>query len=138
MNSKDTISLRRVVNFPPRGIGLKTVDKCVKEAEKRKIEMIEVLNSPENMGIRGKQADALNTFYNVISKYNELLPKLNAGELVRALVEESGIKKYYHESSSPEDSERFENVLEFIKSVDDFMKRSLMEVYLNLLKKYHF
>ena len=124
LNSKDTISLRRVVNFPPRGIGLKTVDKCVKEAEKRKIEMIEVLNSPENMGIRGKQADALNTFYNVISKYNELLPKLNAGELVRALVEESGIKKYYHESSSPEDSERFENVLEFIKSVDDFMKRS--------------
>jgi len=124
LNSKDTISLRRVVNFPPRGIGLKTVDKCVKEAEKRKIEMIEVLNSPENMGIRGKQADALNTFYNVISKYNELLPKLNAGELVRALVEESGIKKYYHESSSPEDSERFENVLEFIKSVDDFMKRN--------------
>ena len=124
LNPKDTISLRRVVNFPPRGIGLKTVDKCVKEAEKRKVEMIEVLNSPENMGIRGKQADALNMFYNIISKYNELLPKLNAGELVRALVEESGIKKYYHESSSPEDSERFENVLEFIKSVDDFMKRS--------------
>ena len=124
LNPKDTISLRRVVNFPPRGIGLKTVDKCVKEAEKRKIEMIEVLNSPENMGIRGKQADALNMFYNIISKYNELLPKLNAAELVRALVEESGIKKYYHESSSPEDSERFENVLEFIKSVDDFMKRS--------------
>jgi len=124
LNPKDTISLRRIVNFPPRGIGLKTVDKCVKEAEKRKVEMIEVLNSPENMGIRGKQADALNMFYNIISKYNELLPKLNAGELVRALLEESGIKKYYHESSSPEDSERFENVLEFINSVDDFMKRS--------------
>ena len=44
INPKDTISLRRVVNFPPRGIGLKTVDKCVKEAEKRKVEMIEVLN----------------------------------------------------------------------------------------------
>ena len=124
INPKDTISLRRVVNFPPRGIGLKTVDKCVKEAEKRKVEMIEVLNSPENMGIRGKQADALNTFYNIISKYNELLPKLNAGELVRALIEEAGIKRYYHESSSPEESERFENVLEFIKSVDDFMKRN--------------
>ena len=106
---------------------MKTVDKCVKEAEKRKVEMIEVLNSPENMGIRGKQADALNTFYNIISKYNELLPKLNAGELVRALIEESGIKKYYNESSSPEESERFENVLEFIKSVDDYMRKNLTE-----------
>ena len=124
LNPKDTISLRRVVNFPPKGIGLKTVDKCVIEAEKRNVEMIEVLNSPENMGIRGKQADALNKFYNIISKYNDLLPKLNAGELVRALIEEGGIKKYYQESTSPEEGERYENVLEFIKSVDDFMKRS--------------
>jgi len=124
LNPKDTISLRRVVNFPPRGIGLKTVDKCVIEAEKRNVEMIEVLNSPENMGIRGKQADALDKFYNIISKYNDLLPKLNAGELVRALIEEAGIKKYYQESTSPEESERYENVLEFIKSVDDFMKRN--------------
>jgi len=124
LNPKDTISLRRVVNFPPRGIGLKTVDKCVIEAEKRNVEMIEVLNSPENMGIRGKQADVLDTFYNIISKYNDLLPKLNAGELVRALIEEAGIKKYYQDSTSPEESERYENVLEFIKSVDDFMKRS--------------
>ena len=59
--------------------------------------MIEVLNSPENMGIRGKQADALDTFYNVIKKYNDLLPKLNAGELVRTLIEETGIKKYYQD-----------------------------------------
>ena len=117
-------SLRMEKGYRGWGLGLKTVDKCVKEAEKRKVEMIEVLNSPENMGIRGKQADALNTFYNIISKYNELLPKLNAGELVRALIEEAGIKRYYHESSSPEESERFENVLEFIKSVDDFMKRN--------------
>ena len=124
LNPKDTISLRRVVNFPPRGIGLKTVDKCVIEAEKRNVEMIEVLNKPENMGIRGKQADALDVFYNIISKYNDLLQKLNAGELVRALIEEAGIKKYYQDSTSPEESERYENVLEFIKSVDDFMKRS--------------
>jgi DNA helicase-2/ATP-dependent DNA helicase PcrA len=36
VNKRDTIALRRVVNFPPRGIGLKTVDKCVQEAKKSK------------------------------------------------------------------------------------------------------
>ncbi len=123
VNPKDTISLRRVINFPPRGIGIKTVDKCVIQAENDNKEMIDVLNAPEAMGIRGKQADSLKTFYNIIKKYNELLPKLNAGELVRTLIEETGIKGYYRESSAPEDAERFDNVMEFLKSVDDFMVR---------------
>ncbi|MDP6340285.1 MAG: UvrD-helicase domain-containing protein [Candidatus Marinimicrobia bacterium] len=123
VNLKDTISLRRVINFPPRGIGMKTVDKCVIQAEKKHTEMIEVLNFPAEMGIRGKQADSLTTFYSVIKKYNELLPKLNAGELVRTLVEEAGIKQYYRNSSAPEDQERFDNVMEFLHSVDDFMAR---------------
>ncbi len=123
VNPKDTISLRRVINFPPRGIGIKTVDKCVIQAETDKKEMIDVLNAPESMGIRGKQADSLTAFYNIIKKYNELLPKLNAGELVRTLIEETGIKKFYKESSGPEDAERFDNVMEFLKSVDDFMVR---------------
>ncbi len=124
VNPKDTISLRRVINFPPRGIGMKTVDKCVIKAAKKKMEMVEVLSVPEDMGIRGKQADSLMTFYNIIKKYNELLPKLNAGELVRALVEETGIIRYFRESSAPEDQERFANVMEFLKGVDEFMIRT--------------
>ena len=124
VNPKDTISLRRVVNFPPRGIGMKTVDKCVTEAADKKTDMIEVLNIPANMGIRGKQADSLKSFFTIIKKYNELLPKLNAGELVRTLVEEAGIIEYYRASSAPEDKDRFENVMEFLRSVDEFMLRT--------------
>ena len=120
INPKDTISLRRVVNFPPRGIGMKTVDKCAIKAEEDKIEMLEVLSNPQSMGIKGKQADSIANFYNIIKKYNELIPKLNAGELIRALVEEIGIKEYYNKNSFKDDQDRFENVLEFIKSVDEF------------------
>ncbi|SVA62103.1 uncharacterized protein METZ01_LOCUS114957, partial [marine metagenome] len=123
VNTKDTISLRRIINFPPRGIGIKTVDKCVIQAEKDNLEMINVLKKPESMGIRGKQADSLTTFYSIINKYNELLPKLNAGELVRTLIEEAGIKQYYRNSSAPEDTERLDNVMEFFQSIDDFMAR---------------
>ena len=123
VNTKDTISLRRIINFPPRGIGIKTVDKCVIQAEKDNLEMIDVLKKPESMGIRGKQADSLTTFYSIINKYNELLPKLNAGELVRTLIEEAGIKQYYRNSSAPEGTERLDNVMEFFQSVDDFMAR---------------
>lgn len=123
VNPQDTISLRRVINFPPRGIGMKTVDKCVIQAAEKNTDMIEVLNLPGDMGIRGKQADSLTAFYGIIKKYNELLPKLNAGELVRTLVEEAGILQYYRDSSAPDDNERYENVMEFLRSVDEFMIR---------------
>ena len=124
INPKDTVSLRRVVNFPPRGIGLKTVDKCFEKAEKKNMELLEVLNEPDDMGIRGKQAEALKRFYGIIMKYNDLLPKLNAGELVRTLVEEIGIKSHYQKNRSPDDSERYDNVLEFLKGLDEFTVRN--------------
>ena len=47
INLKDTISLRRIVNFPPRGIGMKTMDKCVSQSELDKIELFEVLKNAD-------------------------------------------------------------------------------------------
>ena len=44
-NLKDTVSLRRIINFPPRGIGVKTMDKCVVQAEKDNIDLFDVLKN---------------------------------------------------------------------------------------------
>ncbi len=124
VNKRDTIALRRVVNFPPRGIGLKTVDKCVQEAKKSKKELFDVLADPSKMNIRGKQADELHTFHEIISKYHDLLDKLNAGELVRTLVDEIGILKHYKKQDTLEDMERMNNINEILNSVDEFMARN--------------
>lgn len=124
VNLKDTISLRRVINFPPRGIGLKTVDKCVLQATKDKKELFDVLNNPEPINIRGKQGDSLVNFHKLIKKYNDLLTKINASELVRALVDETEILKYYKRQDTIEDRERYANVMEVLNSVDEFMERN--------------
>ena len=124
VNLKDTISLRRVINFPPRGIGLKTVDKCVLQATKDKKELFDVLNNPEPINIRGKQGESLVNFHNLIKKYNDLLTKINASELVRALVDETEILKYYKRQDTIEDQERYANVMEVLNSVDEFMERN--------------
>ena len=124
VNKKDTIALRRVVNFPPRGIGLKTVDKCVQEAKKSNLELFDVLADPSKMNIRGKQADELNRFFEIICKYHDLLDKLNAGELVRTLVDETGILKHYKRQDTAEDLERINNINEVLNSVDEFMARN--------------
>jgi len=123
VNIDDTISLRRIINFPPRGIGLKTVDKCFIQSVKDNKKLFDVLNNPEPMKIRGKQGDSLIVFYKLIKKYNQLLQKLNASELARALVEEVGILKFYKQQDNLEDNDRYDNVLEILNSIDEFMDR---------------
>ena len=124
VNLKDTISLRRIINFPARGIGAKTIDKCVQQSEKDKIEFIDVLKNPNKMDIRGKQADALFKFYNVIIKYHDLREKLSASELARSLVEEIGVLSHFKESKEPDAKDRFDNVAELLTSIEEFSIRN--------------
>ena len=120
INLLDTISLRRIVNFPPRGIGMKTMDKCVAKSQEKRVSLFEILKNSKQLAIRGKQSDSLITFYNLIKKYNGLQNKLNASELSRSLIEESGIIKYYKDSQEVENKDRYENVLELLNSIDEF------------------
>ena len=124
VNLRDTISLRRIINFPARGIGAKTIDKCVQQSEKDKIEFIDVLKNPNKMDIRGKQADALFKFYNIIIKYHDLRKKLSASELARSLVEEVGILSHFKESKEPDAKDRFDNVAELLTSIEEFSIRN--------------
>ena len=124
VNLKDTISLRRIINFPARGIGAKTIDKCVQQAKEDKIEFIDVLKNPNDMEIRGKQSDALFKFYNIIIKYHDLRKKLSASELARSLVEEIGILSHFKESKEIDAKDRLDNVLELLTSIEEFTVRN--------------
>jgi len=120
INLRDTISLRRIINFPPRGIGMKTMDKCVLRSEKDKIELFDVLKIADQLSIRGKQSIALIAFYDLVKKYHSLRNKLSANELSRSLIEEVGVLSKFKKSENPEDKERYENILELLNSIDDF------------------
>ncbi len=124
LNLRDTVSLRRVVNFPPRGIGIKTVNKCVQKAEESGKELFEILADPTGMDIRGKQADSLQAFHNIIMKYHDLIDKLDARELIAALSEEVGILNYFRNSDDPEELERYQNIRELFNSVDAYILRN--------------
>ena len=120
INLEDTISLRRIINFPPRGIGMKTMDKCVAKSEEKDISLFEVLKNSDQLDIRGKQSESLLSFYKLIKKYHGLRNRLNSSELSRSLIEESGTVKYYKDSQEVEDRERYENILELLNSIDEF------------------
>ena len=120
INLKDTISLRRIVNFPPRGIGMKTMDKCVLQAEADHLELFDVLKKADQLPIRGKQSDSLTEFYKLIKKYHGLRNRLSASELSRSLIEEAGVLSHFKKSRDSDDRERYENVVELLNSIDEF------------------
>ena len=124
VNLKDTVSLRRVVNFPPRGIGIKTVNKCVQKAEDTNKELFDILKDPCGIDIRGKQADALMKFHGVIMKYQNLIDQIDARELIAGLSEEIGILNYFKNSDDPEEIERYQNIRELFNSVDAYILRN--------------
>ena len=123
INLKDTISLRRIVNFPPRGIGMKTMDKCVSQAELDKIELFEVLKNADKLPIRGKQSESLLEFYKLIKKYYGLRNKLSANELSRSLIEDAGILNQFKNSADSDAKERYDNIIELLNSIDEFCSR---------------
>ena len=123
INLKDTISLRRIVNFPARGIGMKTMDKCVARAQNDGIELFEVLKKAKDLPIRGKQSESLLEFYRLIKKYFGLRNKLSASELSRSLIEETGILRQYKKSIDTEDKEKYENIVELLNSIDEFSQK---------------
>ena len=123
INLKDTISLRRIVNFPPRGIGMKTMDKCVSQSELDKIELFEVLKNANKLPIRGKQSESLLEFYKLIKKYYGLRNKLSANELSRSLIEDAGILNQFKNSSDSDAKERYDNIIELLNSIDEFCSR---------------
>jgi DNA helicase-2/ATP-dependent DNA helicase PcrA len=123
VNPKDLISLKRIVNFPPRGIGLKTIAKCQKLADKKKLPLFDVFNDLTELDLRNKQVNSLKYFHDLIIKYRGLIDKLSPNEFTRALVEEAGIIHFYKSSELQEDTERLQNVMELLNSIDDFSER---------------
>tara|TARA_B100000315_G_C14591377_1_gene596042 strand:- start:3436 stop:5631 length:2196 start_codon:yes stop_codon:yes gene_type:complete len=124
INPNDTVSLKRVINFPPRGIGIKTIDKCNSYGRKNHITMFEALLFPEKMDLKGKQAVGFHEFHQMINKYRDLLDKLSASEIASVLVDELGLVSYFKEEKTPEALERLENVHELLNSIEEFCKRN--------------
>ncbi|MFQ6675328.1 MAG: ATP-dependent helicase [Fidelibacterota bacterium] len=124
INPLDTVSLKRVINFPPRGIGTKTIEKCETFAAEASRPLFEVLESPDAMGLKGKQAAGLVEFYQTVVKYRQLRESLDASELAGVLVDELGLVRFYKEQGTPEAMERLENVHELVNSIHEFCTRN--------------
>ena len=121
-NTNDDIALKRIINFPVRGIGEKSIQMFVDLAKDKNISLFESLESYKDLKLRGKQQDSIQHFHASIMKYKNLLESLDPKELLRAMLEEFNIENYY--KNNPVEQDRYNNLQELKASIDKFSNQT--------------
>jgi DNA helicase II / ATP-dependent DNA helicase PcrA len=121
-NPNDNIALKRIINFPVRGIGEKSISIFNDLALKKGISLFDSLKFCRDIKLRGKQQDSIESFYTSIEKFHGLLDTLDCKELLRVLLEEFNIENYY--KNNPAEQDRYNNIQELKSSIDRFAEHS--------------
>jgi DNA helicase II / ATP-dependent DNA helicase PcrA len=125
VNPSDEECLKRVINYPTRGIGDTTIDKIQGFAVQENITLFDaLLRSSELTTISERTKNALRAFSAFIVKYKELQQTLSPNELARTMVDDLGILKAYKEEGTPESLARWENIQETLSAISEFMAQN--------------
>lgn len=129
INPKDDESLKRIINFPARGIGDTSLQKIVAMGQMKGISMWEVLlsHTPEEMGIRGVAVKSLTAFVKNFTDLFKRSGEMDAYELAMEVMARSGLVAHYKDSPSIEDESRLQNVEELINSIKEFVDGQLAD-----------
>ena len=111
-NSKDNVSLLRVINTPKRGIGLKTIDALTQKADQEGISIYEAISS-------GKELE----FKKIIERLKEVANDLTLTELIDKVLDASGLRQELESENSLESEIRLENLEEFKSITKTFEER---------------
>lgn len=123
-NPNDEEALRRIINYPTRGIGDTTVNKIVEVANTHGVSLWTVICQPMvfQLSLNKGTASKIEAFRQLIEGWTARLDKEDAYELGHSIIMESGISKEIYSSNNPEDLSRQENLEEFLGGMQDFVE----------------
>ncbi len=123
VNPKDNEALRRIINFPSRKIGLKTVENLDKFAEKQGISLWETIddNNIINTGLNAGTIKRIREFAMLIQSFQAMNEETDALSLANHIIKTSGIHYTLLNDKSPEGVSRFENVQELLNGIQDYI-----------------
>lgn len=124
VNPRDSVSLRRAINVPPRGIGKVTVDKIAAHAEARGLPLYEALDEMLATGmLSGAAAVKVKQFYTLAEELRAMTATSSVAELIRELIRRTNFLEQY--GTTGEDEMRRQNIQEMITAADDFEERAV-------------
>ncbi|WP_075964617.1 ATP-dependent helicase [Parabacteroides massiliensis] len=122
INPHDEEALKRVINYPARGIGDTTLNKLTAAATEHNVSLWTVLNDPIGyaLPVNSGTAKKLSDFRELIAGFIERNVKLSAEEIASAVVKESGIVSVLFQDRSVEGISKQENLQELLKGIAEF------------------
>jgi DNA helicase-2/ATP-dependent DNA helicase PcrA len=120
VNPKDEEALKRIINYPTRGIGKTTVDKAILVANERNISMWEVLDNAMMFGFKSGSLQAIEEFVTMIKSFASMLKSKNAYEVAFHVGKQTNIIRELFNDKSAEGVQRYENTQELLNSIKEW------------------
>lgn len=123
-NPDDEEAIKRIINYPARGIGATTVLKIADCAHQNQVSFWEVIGAPEQYGLAVNKGtmNKLETFRLLISSFIERAQTTDVYELGDAIIKESGISQDIMSGKDADDLARQENLEEFLSGMSAFVE----------------
>lgn len=123
-NPDDEEAIKRIINYPARGIGATTVLKIAYCAHQNQVSFWEVIGAPERYGLAVNKGtmNKLETFRLLISSFIERAQTTDVYELGDAIIKESGISQDIMSGKDADDLARQENLEEFLSGMSAFVE----------------
>ncbi|QNJ99172.1 ATP-dependent helicase [Constantimarinum furrinae] len=124
LNPKDEEALKRVINYPARGIGQTTIDKLIVAANHYERSMFEVMEHLDkidlkiNSGTKGKLQD----FVTMIKSFQVLNKSYDAFQIAEHVTKKTGLLQELKKDGTPEGIARIENIEELLNGMRDFVE----------------
>ena len=124
VNDNDEESLKRIINYPPRGIGQVTINKIIVGSKNNNLSMYNTIRSARkiNLGLSNSAITKLENFIDQIEAFKIQNGKLSAFDIADLVIRETKIIDELRKDESPESIVRVENIQELLNGIRDFIE----------------
>jgi DNA helicase-2/ATP-dependent DNA helicase PcrA len=127
VNPKDEEALKRIINYPVRGIGKTSIDRAVLAANENNISMWDVLERAPEFGFKAGTLQSIEEFVLMIRSFKSMLGNRNAYDIAFHIGKQTNFVKELFNDKSTEGVQRYENVQELLNSIKEFTETPMSE-----------
>ena len=124
INSKDEEALKRIINFPARGIGQTTIERLIVVANKYNRSIFEVMQNLDKVEIqinKGTQSK-LQDFVTMVKSFQILNEGYDVFQITEHVIKKTGLYTELKKDGTPEGIARIENIEELLNGMRDFVE----------------